>query len=82
MRCRFLSQRFDNEEREGWSRFVVPLAGDARWVREGAAISTANFITIGCCSENPARNWPGGATTPPDPHEAPGVHCLRGGVLP
>ena len=34
------------------------------------------------CSENPARNWPGGATIPPDPHEAPGVHCLRGGVLP
>src|SRR5271166_1053699 len=34
------------------------------------------------CSENPARNWPGGAIIPPDPHEAPGVHCLRGGVLP
>src|SRR5208337_2938353 len=34
------------------------------------------------CSENPARNWPGGTTSPPDPHEAPGVHCLRGGVLP
>ena len=34
------------------------------------------------CSENPARNWPGGATIPPGPHEAPGVHCLRGGVLP
>jgi len=31
------------------------------------------------CSENPARNWPGGAITPPDSHEAPGVHCLRGG---
>ena len=47
MRRRFLSQRFDNEEREGWSHFVVPLTGDDRWVREGAAISTANFTTIG-----------------------------------
>ncbi len=34
------------------------------------------------CSENPARNWPDSAIIPPDPHEAPGVHCLRGGVLP
>ena len=35
------------------------------------------------CSENPARNWPGGATTPPDPHErrgytACGGACFRG----
>ena len=34
------------------------------------------------CSENPARNWPGGAIKSPDPHEAPGEHCLRGSVLP
>ena len=37
---------------------------------------------INDCSENPARNWPDGAIIPPNPHEAPGVHCLRGGVLP
>ena len=35
-----MSQRPNNEEREGWSYFVVPLAGSAQWKREGAALAT------------------------------------------
>ena len=60
----FLSQRFNNEEREGWSRFVVPIAGDDQWVHEGAAISTLNFLTIGFDSWGtpPLRIWIDGLT--------------------
>jgi parallel beta-helix repeat protein len=59
-----LSQRFNNEEREGWSRFVVPIAGDDLWLRKGAAISTANYLTIGFDSWGapPLRIWIDGLT--------------------
>jgi hypothetical protein len=51
-----LSQRANNEEREGWSRFAVPLAGDANWVQRGE-ISRVNYITLGFDSwGTPAMN--------------------------
>ena len=37
----------NNEEREGWTRFLVPLAGDAQWTRQGPEIATVNYLTIG-----------------------------------
>ena len=36
-----------NEAREGWFYFEIPIAGDAHWQREGAAIDTLNSLTIG-----------------------------------
>jgi parallel beta-helix repeat protein len=55
----FLSQPFHNEEREGWRRFEVPLAGDEQWVREGPALATVNYLTIGFDSWGapPLRIW-------------------------
>ncbi|MCU0959454.1 MAG: right-handed parallel beta-helix repeat-containing protein [Pirellulaceae bacterium] len=45
-----LSSRPNNEEREGWSYFVVPLAGNDQWERTGDLPKTLNFVTIGCDS--------------------------------
>jgi parallel beta-helix repeat protein len=55
-----LSHRPNNEEREGWSRFEVPLAGDSRWSRSGAyKITTVVHLTIGFDSwgASPLRIW-------------------------
>ncbi|MHB0958043.1 MAG: right-handed parallel beta-helix repeat-containing protein [Pirellulaceae bacterium] len=46
----FLSARPNNEEREGWSYFVVPLAGNEQWERTGELPVTLNYVTIGCDS--------------------------------
>jgi len=43
----FMSQRANNEEREGWSYFAVPLAGDDQWQREGPALPILHYLTIG-----------------------------------
>jgi hypothetical protein len=55
----FLSSRPNNEEREGWSYFVVPLAGNAQWERTGAVPVTLNYVTISCDSWGapPLRIW-------------------------
>jgi hypothetical protein len=55
----FLSSPPYNEAREGWSYFAVPLAGDGQWQREGADLSTANFLSIGIDSWGapPLRIW-------------------------
>ena len=42
-----MSQRNNNEEREGWSYFVVPLAGSATWKCAGEAPATLNYLTLG-----------------------------------
>jgi parallel beta-helix repeat protein len=42
-----MSQRPNNEDREGWSYFVVPLAGNPSWKRTGDSLTTANYLTIG-----------------------------------
>ncbi|MBS0262664.1 MAG: right-handed parallel beta-helix repeat-containing protein [Planctomycetes bacterium] len=43
----FLSSPPFNEAREGWYYFEVPLAGSAKWKREGADLETVNWLTIG-----------------------------------
>lgn len=54
-----LSQRPNNEEREGWSYLVVPLAGDETWKREGPELSTVRYLTLGFDSWGapPLRIW-------------------------
>ena len=48
-----------NEARDGWTYFTVPLKGDDLWKREGHAIATVNFLTIGFDSWGapPLRIW-------------------------
>ena len=41
-----MSGRPNNEEREGWTYFVVPLSGDKLWMRTGEKLTTANYLTI------------------------------------
>ena len=55
----FMSQRPNNEEREGWSYFAVPLAGGPDWKREGHALAVLNYLTIGFDSWGapPLRIW-------------------------
>ena len=54
----FMSARPNNEEREGWSYFVVPLAGDEQWERKGGLPATLNYVTIGFDSWGAAlRIW-------------------------
>ena len=55
----FLSSRPNNEEREGWSYFVVPFAGNEQWERTGDVPATLNYVTIGCDSWGapPLRIW-------------------------
>jgi parallel beta-helix repeat protein len=54
-----LAQPPYNEAREGWTYFVVPLAGDEQWKREGVELRTANYLTIGFDSWGapPLRIW-------------------------
>jgi parallel beta-helix repeat protein len=42
-----MSARPNNEEREGWTYFAVPLAGDPQWKRTGVDLTEANYLTIG-----------------------------------
>jgi hypothetical protein len=35
------------EGRDGWTFFVVPLAGGKEWKRKGEPIETVNYLTIG-----------------------------------
>jgi hypothetical protein len=55
----FLSQRFNNEEREGWTYFAVPLSGSDVWKREGGPMAVLNYLTIGFDSWGapPLRIW-------------------------
>ncbi len=55
----FMSQRPNNEEREGWSYFAVPLAGSPEWKREGGELAVLNYLTIGFDSWGapPLRIW-------------------------
>lgn len=48
-----------NEAREGWYYFAVPLGGGEKWDREGAALSTVNYLSIGVDSWGapPLRMW-------------------------
>ncbi|MCU0980154.1 MAG: hypothetical protein MUF25_13450, partial [Pirellulaceae bacterium] len=54
-----LSQRPNSEEREGWSYFCIPLAGDELWKREGADLQVVNYLTVGFDSWGapPLRIW-------------------------
>lgn len=53
-----------NEAREGWTLYVVPLAGGRDWAREGSEIATAEAIAIGFDSwgAEPLRIWIDGLT--------------------
>jgi len=42
-----LAQPPYSEAREGWTYFVVPLAGDDQWKREGAEMQAVNYLTLG-----------------------------------
>ncbi|MGA2035311.1 MAG: right-handed parallel beta-helix repeat-containing protein [Thermoguttaceae bacterium] len=42
-----MSRRPNNEEREGWTYFAVPLAGSTLWQRAGKELTTVNYLTIG-----------------------------------
>lgn len=42
-----MSQRLNNEEREGWSRFEVPLAGDDTWERQGDRVGSIHRLRLG-----------------------------------
>ncbi|KKL83008.1 hypothetical protein LCGC14_1979070 [marine sediment metagenome] len=42
-----MSQRPNNEEREGWSYFKVPLDGDNEWKLEGKVPDSIEYFTIG-----------------------------------
>lgn len=55
----YLSQRPNNEDREGWSYFTVPLSGSELWKREGEPIDVVNYLTIGFDSWGapPLRIW-------------------------
>jgi parallel beta-helix repeat protein len=55
----FLSRRPNNEERQGWTRFEIPLAGDAQWSKKGAEIATVDYLTLGFDSwgASPLRIW-------------------------
>ncbi|MCY2991562.1 MAG: right-handed parallel beta-helix repeat-containing protein [Planctomycetota bacterium] len=55
----FMSQWPNNEEREGWSYFAVPLAGSPEWKREGSPLAVLNYLTIGFDSWGapPLRIW-------------------------
>ena len=54
-----MSQRPNSEEREGWSYFTVPLAGDDLWKREGSDLKQVNYLTLGFDSWGapPLRIW-------------------------
>jgi parallel beta-helix repeat protein len=54
-----MSARPNNEEREGWTYFAVPLAGNEQWQRKGELPATLNWLTIGFDSWGtpPLRIW-------------------------
>lgn len=54
-----MSSPADNEQREGWRYFDIPLAGDERWTREGEAIERVEWLTLGFDSWGapPLRFW-------------------------
>jgi len=54
-----MSARPNNEEREGWSYLVLPLAGSPQWKLEGDLPATLNYLTIGFDSWGapPLRIW-------------------------
>ncbi len=54
-----MSARPNNEEREGWSYLVVPLAGSEQWKLEGDLPAVLNYLTIGFDSWGapPLRIW-------------------------
>ena len=54
-----MSQRPNNEEREGWTDFTVPLAGDQQWKLQGSVPRSLESLTIGFDSWGapPLRIW-------------------------
>jgi hypothetical protein len=54
-----MSGRPNNEDREGWSYFVVPLAGSPEWDRKGGLPDRLNYVTLGFDSWGapPLRIW-------------------------
>ncbi len=54
-----MSQRPNSEEREGWTYFAIPLAGDEQWKRAGVDLKQVNYLTIGFDSWGapPLRIW-------------------------
>lgn len=42
-----LGQPAETEAREGWTYIRVPLAGDEHWKREGAALETLQWLSLG-----------------------------------
>jgi len=53
----FMSARPNNEDREGWSYLVVPLAGNEQWERKGELPATLNWLTIGFDSWGAPPLW-------------------------
>jgi parallel beta-helix repeat protein len=53
----FMSARPNNEDREGWSYLVVPLAGSEQWERKGELPATLNWLTIGFDSWGAPPLW-------------------------
>jgi hypothetical protein len=62
-----LTHRANNEEREGWTYFRVPISGDEGWDREGALVKTGNWLTIGLDSwgADPFEIWIDGLAVTP-----------------
>ncbi len=54
-----MSQRPNSEEREGWTYFAVPIAGDSQWRLKGSTPETIRYVTIGFDSWGapPLRIW-------------------------
>lgn len=54
-----MSHRPNNEEREGWTYFTVPLEGNGGWKREGELPQSLKYLTIGFDSWGapPLRIW-------------------------
>jgi hypothetical protein len=52
-----MSGRPNNEDREGWSYLVVPLAGSDQWERKGELPATLNYLTIGFDSWGAPPLW-------------------------
>jgi hypothetical protein len=49
----------NNEDRADWSYWVIPLAGNAQWKREGELPATLNYVTIEFYpwGSHPVRLW-------------------------
>ena len=69
-----MSHRSHNEEREGWTRFAVPLAGNARWKRARRSARQAQrdrdrLRFVGKRSLDDLDRWSGGSVNPRCPRD-------------